>query len=198
MAVIATHNETSTGVTSDIAAVRAGMDAAGSDALLFVDGVSSIASIDFQQEAWGVDLAVTGSQKGLMLPPGLAVLGVSAKALAAAQTSTMARSYFSFEDMIRPTIPATSPTPRPFRCCTAWPPRSICCSPRACRTSSPATSAWPRASAEASTHSGCHCARRPRSCIPTPSPRSSHRRESTETTSVTSPTSAIARRSEQA
>jgi alanine-glyoxylate transaminase/serine-glyoxylate transaminase/serine-pyruvate transaminase len=100
-AVFATHNETSTGVTSDIAAVRAGLDAAGSDALLFVDGVSSIASIDFQQEAWGVDLAVTGSQKGLMLPPGLAVLGVSTKALAAAQTSTMARSYFSFEDMIK-------------------------------------------------------------------------------------------------
>ncbi|MDN5932932.1 MAG: aminotransferase class V-fold PLP-dependent enzyme, partial [Pseudonocardia sp.] len=67
-AVFVTHNETATGVTSDVAAVRAAMDAAGSDALLFVDGVSSIASIDFRQEDWGVDLAVTGSQKGLMLP----------------------------------------------------------------------------------------------------------------------------------
>ncbi|MGH3912532.1 MAG: pyridoxal-phosphate-dependent aminotransferase family protein [Pseudonocardiaceae bacterium] len=98
-AVFATHNETSTGVTSDIAGVRAVLDAADSDALLFVDGVSSIASIDFQQEAWGVDLAVTGSQKGLMLPPGLAVLGVSDKALHAAKSATMARSYFSFDDM---------------------------------------------------------------------------------------------------
>jgi len=99
-AVFATHNETSTGVTSDIAGVRAALDAAGSAALLFVDGVSSIASIDFQQDAWGVDLAVTGSQKGLMLPPGLAVLGVSAKALHAARTATMPRSYFAFDTMI--------------------------------------------------------------------------------------------------
>lgn len=99
-AVFATHNETSTGVTSDIAGVRAALDAAGSHALLFVDGVSSIASIDFQQEAWGVDLAVTGSQKGLMMPPGLAVLGVSAKALDAARSARMPHSYFSFDTMI--------------------------------------------------------------------------------------------------
>lgn len=100
-AVFVTHNETSTGVTSDVRAVRQLMDAAGSDALLFVDGVSSIASIDFQQEAWGVDLAVAGSQKGLMLPPGLAMLGVSAKALEAHKSSTMQRCYFSFEDMLK-------------------------------------------------------------------------------------------------
>ncbi|HEU0089005.1 MAG TPA: aminotransferase class V-fold PLP-dependent enzyme [Pseudonocardiaceae bacterium] len=114
-AVFATHNETSTGVTSDIAAVRAVMDAADSDALLFVDGVSSIASIDFQQEAWGVDLAVTGSQKGLMLPPGLAVLGVSDKALQAAQRATMARSYFNFADQVTTNdagyFPYTPPIP---------------------------------------------------------------------------------------
>ncbi|MGQ0779151.1 MAG: pyridoxal-phosphate-dependent aminotransferase family protein [Pseudonocardiales bacterium] len=114
-AVFATHNETSTGVTSDIAGVRAVLDAAGSDALLFVDGVSSIASIDFQQEAWGVDLAVTGSQKGLMLPPGLAVLGVSDKALQAAQSATMARCYFNFDDQIRMNdtgyFPYTPPIP---------------------------------------------------------------------------------------
>lgn len=100
-AVFATHNETSTGVTSDIAAVRAVLEETGSDALLFVDGVSSIASIDFRQEAWGVDLAVTGSQKGLMMPPGLAVLGVSDKALAAAAAATLPRSYFGFADMIK-------------------------------------------------------------------------------------------------
>lgn len=98
--VFVTHNETATGVTSDVAAVRRAMDATGSTALLYVDGVSSIASIDFRQDEWGVDLAVTGSQKGLMLPAGLAVLGVSAKALASAEDGGMERCYFSFADMI--------------------------------------------------------------------------------------------------
>ena len=114
-AVFATHNETATGVTSDVAGVRRAMDAAASDALLFVDGVSSIASIDFRQEEWGVDLAVTGSQKGLMLPAGLSILGVSEKALAAAKRSTMERCYFSFEDMIATNdvgyFPYTPPVP---------------------------------------------------------------------------------------
>jgi alanine-glyoxylate transaminase / serine-glyoxylate transaminase / serine-pyruvate transaminase len=113
-AVFVTHNETATGVTSDVAAVRRAMDSAGSDALLFADGVSSVASIDFRQEAWGVDLAVTGSQKGLMLPPGLSVLSVSPKALDAARRSTMERSYFSFADQIRANdsgyFPYTPPT----------------------------------------------------------------------------------------
>jgi len=98
--VFACHNETATGVTSDIAGVRAVMDAAGSDALLFVDAVSSLASIPFEQEAWGVDLAVTGSQKGLMMPAGMSMLGVSAKALEAHKSATMPRCYFSFEDML--------------------------------------------------------------------------------------------------
>lgn len=114
-AVFATHNETATGVTSDIAAVRRAVDTAESDALLYVDGVSSIASIDFQQEAWGVDLAVTGSQKGLMLPAGLAVLGVSDKALEASKTATMPRCYFDFADMIKTNdagyFPYTPPLP---------------------------------------------------------------------------------------
>jgi alanine-glyoxylate transaminase / serine-glyoxylate transaminase / serine-pyruvate transaminase len=99
--VFACHNETSTGVTSDIAEVRRVMDEAGSDALLFVDAVSSLASIPFEQEAWGVDLAVTGSQKGLMLPAGMSMLGVSVKALEAHTSSTMERCYFSFEDMLK-------------------------------------------------------------------------------------------------
>jgi alanine-glyoxylate transaminase / serine-glyoxylate transaminase / serine-pyruvate transaminase len=114
-AVFVTHNETATGVTSDVEAVRDAMDSAGSDALLFVDGVSSVASIDFQQEAWGVDLAVTGSQKGLMLPPGLAVLSVSPKALDAARRSVMEHAYFSFADQIKANdlgyFPYTPPTP---------------------------------------------------------------------------------------
>ncbi|MBX2854629.1 MAG: aminotransferase class V-fold PLP-dependent enzyme [Rhodobacteraceae bacterium] len=99
-AVFATQNETATGVQSDIAATRAAMDAANHPALLFVDGVSSIASIDFRMDEWGVDCAVTGSQKGLMLPAGLGVLGVSQKALEAAKTSTMRRAYFEFNDQL--------------------------------------------------------------------------------------------------
>ncbi|ARE84912.1 serine-pyruvate aminotransferase [Roseovarius mucosus] len=100
-AVFATHNETATGVTSNIAAIRAAMDAANHPALLFVDGVSSIGSIEFEMEDWGVDLAVAGSQKGFMLPAGLGLLGVSDKALAAHEHAKMPRCYFSFADMIK-------------------------------------------------------------------------------------------------
>ncbi len=100
-AVFATQNETATGVTSDVAGVRAAMDAASHPAMLFVDGVSSIGSIDFRFEEWGVDLAVAGSQKGFMLPAGLSMLGVSERALKASKTSRMPRCYFSFEDMLK-------------------------------------------------------------------------------------------------
>jgi alanine-glyoxylate transaminase/serine-glyoxylate transaminase/serine-pyruvate transaminase len=99
-AVFVTHNETATGVTSDVAAVRAALDAAYHEALLFVDGVSSVGSIDFRMDDWGVDLAVTGSQKGLMLPAGLGILAVSPKALEAARAATMRRAYFEFDDML--------------------------------------------------------------------------------------------------
>ncbi|SUZ32189.1 Serine-pyruvate aminotransferase [Roseibaca ekhonensis] len=99
-AVFVTHNETATGVTSDVAAVRRALDMSFHDALLFVDGVSSIGSIEFRMADWGVDLAVTGSQKGLMCPAGLGILGVSDKAMAAAKTATMRRAYFEFADMV--------------------------------------------------------------------------------------------------
>jgi alanine-glyoxylate transaminase/serine-glyoxylate transaminase/serine-pyruvate transaminase len=97
-AVFVTHNETATGVTSDIAAVRRALDDCFHDALLFVDGVSSVGSIDFRMDDWGVDLAVTGSQKGLMCPAGLGILAVSAKAMKASETATMRRAYFEFRD----------------------------------------------------------------------------------------------------
>lgn len=100
-AVFCTQNETATGVTSDVAGCRAALDDANHPALLFVDGVSSIGSIDFRQEEWGVDCAVSGSQKGFMLPAGLGFLSVSKKALAASRSATHRRCFFSFEDMIR-------------------------------------------------------------------------------------------------
>lgn len=113
-AVFVTHNETATGVTSDVAAVRAALDACGHPALLFVDGVSSIGSIDFRQDEWGVDCAVSGSQKGFMLPAGLGFLSVSQKALEAAKTARHMRCYFSFEDMVKTNdsgyFPYTPPT----------------------------------------------------------------------------------------
>ncbi len=99
--VLATHNETATGVKSDIAGIRAAMDAAGHPAMLFVDGVSSIASMPFEFDAWGVDIAVAGSQKGFMLPAGLAILGVSPKALAAMDTARLPRCFFDLADQIR-------------------------------------------------------------------------------------------------
>jgi len=100
-AVFATHNETATGVTSDVAAVRAALNDAGHPALLFVDGVSSVGCIDFRMDEWGVDLCVSGSQKGFMLPTGLGILAVSDKALEAHKSSKMERCFFSFEDMIK-------------------------------------------------------------------------------------------------
>lgn len=114
-AVFCCHNETATGVTSDIAAVRKALDAADHPALLYVDGVSSIASIDFRMDEWGVDLAVSGSQKGFMLPTGLAIVAVSQKALEKRHTAQMTRCFFDFDDMIRlnaqgyfPYTPATT------------------------------------------------------------------------------------------
>jgi alanine-glyoxylate transaminase/serine-glyoxylate transaminase/serine-pyruvate transaminase len=98
-AVLATHNETATGVKSDIRAVRKALDAAGHPAMLYVDGVSSIASMDFRFDEWGVDIAITGSQKGFMLPAGLAIIGFSSKAIAATAHSNLPTTFFDIGDM---------------------------------------------------------------------------------------------------
>lgn len=114
-AVFVTHNETATGVTSDVAGVRRVLDESFHDALLFVDGVSSIASIPFRMDDWGVDLAVTGSQKGLMCPAGLGILALSDRALAAMEGCAMPRSYFDLRAMLDAhaagTFPYTPPAP---------------------------------------------------------------------------------------
>ena len=99
-AVFATHNETATGVKSDIPGVRKALDEADHPAMLYVDAVSSLGSLDFRMDEWGVDLAVSGSQKGFMLPTGLGIIGVSEKALAARESAALPRTYFSFDDMI--------------------------------------------------------------------------------------------------
>lgn len=99
-AVLVCQNETATGVTSDVAAIRKALDAAKHPALLFVDSVSALCSIDFRMDEWGVDVCVSGSQKGLMLPAGLGITCVSQKALAAAKTATGRRCYFDYADMV--------------------------------------------------------------------------------------------------
>ncbi len=99
-AVCVVHNETSTGVTSRIAEVRKAIDAAGHPALFMVDTISSLASIDYRHDEWGVDVTVAGSQKGLMLPPGLSFNCVSPKALAAAKSARLPRSYWSWDEML--------------------------------------------------------------------------------------------------
>jgi alanine-glyoxylate transaminase/serine-glyoxylate transaminase/serine-pyruvate transaminase len=99
-AVCVVHNETSTGVTSRIAEVRAAIERAGHPALFMVDTISSLASIDYRHDEWGVDVTVGGSQKGLMLPPGLSFNALSDKALAAAKRARMPRSYWSWEEML--------------------------------------------------------------------------------------------------
>lgn len=101
-AVCVVHNETSTGATSNVSAVRSAIDAARHPALLMVDTISSLASIDYRHDAWGVDVTVGGSQKGLMLPPGLGFNAVGPKALRASKTATLPRSYWSWEEMLGP------------------------------------------------------------------------------------------------
>lgn len=99
-AVCVVHNETATGCISSIADVRKAMDAAGHPALLLVDTISSLGSIDYRHDEWGVDVSVSGSQKGMMLPPGLSFTAVSEKALAAGRQSRLPRHYWSWEEML--------------------------------------------------------------------------------------------------
>jgi len=113
--VMVVHNETSTGVTSRVDAVRKAMDRTGHPALLLVDTISSLASIDYRHDEWGVDVTVAGSQKGLMLPPGLSFNAISEKALAASKSARLPKSYWDWQPMLAansagffPFTPATS------------------------------------------------------------------------------------------
>ena len=114
-AVCVVHNETSTGVTSNIAAVRHAIDAAKHPALLMVDTISSMGSVDFRHDEWGVDVTVAGSQKGLMMPPGLSFNAVSAKAMDASRHARLPRAYWDWEEIVAanergfwPTTPSTN------------------------------------------------------------------------------------------
>lgn len=99
-AVCVVHNETSTGVTSDIAAVRKVIDAAGHPALLMVDSISGLASADFRHDEWGVDVTISGSQKGLMLPPGISFNALSPRALEASKKATLPRAFWAWDEIV--------------------------------------------------------------------------------------------------
>ena len=116
-AVAVVHNETSTGVTSRVAEIRKAIDRVGHPALFLVDTISSLGSIDYRHDEWGVDVTVAGSQKGLMLPPGLGFTAVSEKALAASKTSKLPRSYWDWHDILGRTRKASGPTRPPRTCC---------------------------------------------------------------------------------
>jgi len=113
-AVLVTHNETSTGVRSDIGALRKAMDAVGHPAMLFVDAVSSLGSMDFRMDEWGVDVAISGSQKGFMLATGMAIMGVSQKALAACETGRCPRAYFDLREMLAANQKGSFPYTPPY------------------------------------------------------------------------------------
>jgi alanine-glyoxylate transaminase/serine-glyoxylate transaminase/serine-pyruvate transaminase len=99
-AVCVVHNETSTGVTSDIAAVRRAIDAAGHPALLLVDSISGLASAEYRHDDWGVDVTVSGSQKGLMLPPGISFNALSPKALAASKQARLPKAFWAWDEIV--------------------------------------------------------------------------------------------------
>jgi alanine-glyoxylate transaminase/serine-glyoxylate transaminase/serine-pyruvate transaminase len=101
-AVLVVHNETSTGVTSNVAEIRRAMNRAGHPALLLVDTVSSLGSIDYRHDEWEVDVTIAGSQKGLMLPPGMGFNAISEKALAANKSARLPRSYWDWQEMLKP------------------------------------------------------------------------------------------------
>jgi alanine-glyoxylate transaminase/serine-glyoxylate transaminase/serine-pyruvate transaminase len=113
--VCVVHNETSTGVTTDIAAVRQAIDAARHPALLMVDTISGLASADYRHDEWGVDVGIGGSQKGLMLPPGLGFNALSPKALAASRSAKLPRAFWNWDEIVEmnktgywPSTPATN------------------------------------------------------------------------------------------
>jgi len=114
-AVCVVHNETSTGVTSNIAAVRKAIDAARHPALLMVDTISGLASADYRHDEWGVDVSISGSQKGLMLPPGLGFNAISTKAIEASKTARLPRAFWAWDEILEsnksgywPTTPSTN------------------------------------------------------------------------------------------
>ena len=143
-AVCVLHSETATGCLSPIGEIRKAIDAAGHPALFLVDTISSLASADYRHDEWGVDVAIGGAQKGLMLPPGMSFNAVSEKALYASKTAKLPRSFFQWDDMLTMYKQGFFPTRRRRKCCTASMCRSRCCTRKGSTTSLRVTIGWPK------------------------------------------------------
>jgi alanine-glyoxylate transaminase/serine-glyoxylate transaminase/serine-pyruvate transaminase len=182
-AVLATHNETATGVKSDIAAVRRALNNAKHPALLYVDGVSSIASMDFRMDEWGVDAAVTGSQKGFMLPAGLAIVGLSPKAQAAVDKAKLPRTFFDISDMRKSYAVNAYPYTPAVGLLNGLKPAVTCCYPKDWIMCLPGTIASQKACALLSMPGGFSFVRDPVMSIPTRSAPFEPPRASTPPTS---------------
>jgi alanine-glyoxylate transaminase/serine-glyoxylate transaminase/serine-pyruvate transaminase len=151
-AVCVVHNETSTGVTSDIAAVRQAIDAAGHPALLMVDSISGLASADFRHDEWGVDVTVSGSQKGLMLPPGISFNALSPRALEVSKSAKLPKAFWAWDEIVEMNKDGYWPyTPNTNLLYG----RSTCCWAKGWTTCSRATAAGPRACAPRSRPGAC-------------------------------------------
>ena len=156
-AVCVVHHETSGGLLSDLAAIRKAIDSCNHPALLLVDTVSGLGSADFRFDEWGVDVAVAGSQKGMMLPPGLAFNAVSAKALKASETSKLPKGYWSWADMLTNNKNGFFRIRRRRPCCTGSMSRSTSSTRKGWRTCSHATSATARRPAPPSAPGASSC-----------------------------------------
>ena len=167
-AVLVTHNETATGVTSDVAGVRRILDELKHPAMLFVDGVSSIGSIDFRMDEWGVDVAVAGSQKGFMMPTGLAIVVRQPESHQGRRDRQAAALLPRLQGHAQEQrAPATSPIRRRPPCCGRCAPRSTCCWKKAWKTCSRAIAGSPARSAPRSRPGACAIARKVRNGTPT-------------------------------
>ena len=144
-AVLVVHNETSTGVTSRVAEIRSAMNRACHPALLIVDAISSLGSIDYRHDEWGVDVTIAGSQKGLMLPPGISFNALSEKALAANKIARLPRSYWDWQEMLKANRGGFFPYTPATNLLYGLRKRCKCCTRKGCPTFSGAMSAMRRA-----------------------------------------------------
>ena len=144
-AVMVAQIDTASGVVNDIPAIGQAIRAAGHDALLMVDAVASLGCMPFEMDAWGVDVAMSGSQKGMMTPPGLGFVAANDAGARGPQDGGPAHALLGLDrPRGRRALPEILPARRPSICCSACARRSTCCSPKASRTCSAATGCWPR------------------------------------------------------
>jgi alanine-glyoxylate transaminase/serine-glyoxylate transaminase/serine-pyruvate transaminase len=185
-AVLVVHNETSTGVTSRIPEVRQAIDRTRHPALLMVDTISSLASIDYRHDEWGVDVTIAGSQKGLMLPPGLGFNGLSDRALARARTARLPRSYWDWQEMLKPNAAGFFPSTPATNLLYGLRESLAMLQEEGLPAVFAGTPATPRPAEPRCAGGGWSCCRSTRPSTPTRSPRCSSPKDTTRRASVPS------------